>query len=124
MIQQQIGIGTDIEEIQRFRNCNSAAFVAFLAKIFSKSECDYCQSKDDPAPHFAGRFAGKEAVIKALSSLNIKNIWYPDIEILNNNYGVPYVKINTEKTEKLLIKISLSHSPDLVLAFCIIIQEQ
>ena len=97
---------------------------AFLKRNFTPTELDYCLSKEAPAPHLAARFAGKEAVIKALSSLNITKIWYSDIEILNNNYGVPYVKINTDKAEKLLIKISLSHSPDLVLAFCIIIQEQ
>lgn len=120
---QNIGIGTDLEEIRRFENFKDTAFSAFLTKNFTRNELDYCLSKDAPAPHLAARFAGKEAVIKALYSLNITHIFYPFIEILNDDHGVPYVRINTDKTEKLLIKISLSHSAEMALAFCIIILE-
>ncbi|MEI7856143.1 MAG: holo-ACP synthase [Methanomicrobiales archaeon] len=120
---QNIGIGTDIVEIQRFENLTDTVFSAFLAKNFTRNELDYCLSKKDPAPHLAARFAGKEAVIKALYSLNITHLFYPSIEILNDDLGVPYVRINTDKTENLVIKISLSHSAEMALAFCIIILE-
>ena len=120
---QNIGIGTDIVEIRMFKNINDLAFSAFLTRNFTRNELDYCMSKEAPAPHLAARFAGKEAVIKALYSLNITHIFYPAIEILNDNHGVPYVRINTDKTENLVIKISLSHSAEMALAFCIIIPE-
>ena len=80
-------------------------------------------SKDAPGPHLAARFAGKEAVIKALSSLNITHIFYPAIEIINNERGVPCVRINTDCSEKLRITLSLSHSSGMALAFCVIIRE-
>ncbi len=118
-----IGIGTDIEEIRRFENNKDPSFSAFLKKNFTRIELDYCLSKDTPAPHLAARFAGKEAVIKALSSLNITHTFYPDIEITNNEKGVPSVRINTEHNEKLIVKISLSHSSGMALAFCVIIRE-
>jgi holo-[acyl-carrier protein] synthase len=120
---QNIGIGTDIVEIRRFENVTDKVFSAFLTKNFTRNELDYCLSKEAPSPHLAARFAGKEAVIKALHCLNITHIFYPSIEILNDERGVPYVRINTDKTEKLYIKISLSHSSEMALAFCIIIQE-
>jgi len=120
---QNIGIGTDIVEIKRFENLTDDIFSAFLAKNFTQNELDYCLSKKAPAPHLAARFAGKEAVIKALYSLNIIHLFYPSIEILNDDLGVPYVRINTDKTENLVIKISLSHSAEMALAFCIIILE-
>ena len=120
---QNIGIGTDLVEIRRFENVTDRAFSAFLTKNFTRNELDYCLSKEDAAPHLAARFAGKEAVIKALFCLNITHIFYPSIEILNDERGVPYVRINTDKTEKLSIKISLSHSSEMALAFCIIIPE-
>jgi len=120
---QDIGIGTDIVEIHRFEDLRDKAFSAFLSKNFTRNELDYCLSKEKPAPHLAARFAGKEAVIKALYSLGITHIFFPAIEILNNDLGVPYVRINTDKTEKLTIKISLSHSSGMALAFCIIIPE-
>ncbi len=74
-------------------------------------------------PHLAARYAAKESVVKALSSLNITHIFYPSIEILNNERGVPYVKINTEYNEKIYIKLSLSHNSGMALAFCVIFQE-
>jgi len=120
---QNVGIGTDIIEIRRFENFRDREFSVFLQKNFTRDELDYCLLKEDAAPHLAARFAGKESVIKALYNLNITNIFYPSIEILNNELGVPYVRINTDQTEKLCIKISLSHSSDMALAFCIIIQE-
>jgi holo-[acyl-carrier protein] synthase len=120
---QDIGIGTDIEEVQRFDNLRDPAFAAFLKKNFTRAELDYCLSKDAPAPHLAARYAGKESVIKALSSLNITHIFYPAIEIVNNEWGVPYVKINTDHKEKIHIKISLSHNSGMALAFCIITLE-
>lgn len=120
---QDIGIGTDIIEIQRFENFKDRTFSAFLTKNFTRNELDYCLSKENPATHLAARFAGKEAVMKALYSLHITHIFYLAIEVLNNDLGVPYVRINTDKTEKLTIRISLSHSSEMALAFCIIILE-
>ncbi|MDD1687183.1 holo-ACP synthase [Methanoregula sp.] len=120
---QNIGIGTDIVEIKRFENFGDPQFTPFLTRNYTQKERDYCLSKDAPAPHLAARFAGKEAVIKALYSLHITHIFYPAIEILNDDRGVPYVRINTDQAEKISIKISLSHNSDMALAFCIIIQE-
>jgi holo-[acyl-carrier protein] synthase len=120
---QKTGIGTDIVEISRFEESGDAAFSAFLQKNFTPKELEYCRSKERPAPHLAARFAGKEAVIKALCSLGIVNIFYPSIEILNDHRGVPYVRINTEHAENLHIHLSLSHSSQMALAFCIITGE-
>lgn len=120
---QEIGIGTDIEQVGRFENLHDLSFAAFLKKNFSKNELDYCLSKDAPAPHLAARFAGKEAVIKALSSLNFTDIFYPSIEIINNECGVPCVRINTDCNKKMHIKLSLSHNLEMALAFCIIVLE-
>ncbi len=120
---EKIGIGTDIIEIRRFEKFSEPDFSVFLKKNFTPRELAYCMSKEAPAPHLAARFAGKEAVIKALNSLGITRVFYPSIEILNNELGVPYVRINTDQTEKLCIRISLSHSSDMALAFCMIIQE-
>jgi len=115
-----IGIGTDIEEVRRFENLSDQSFAAFLKKNFTENELDYCLSKDAPAPHLAARYAGKEAVIKALFSLNITHIFYPAIEILNNEHGVPYVQINAGGSKKIRIKLSLSHTFSMALAFCIV----
>jgi len=119
-----IGIGTDMEEVQRFEKPDDPAFSLFLKKNFTKAELEYCFSKVAPAPHLAVRYAGKEAVIKALYSLNIVDIFYPAIEIINSDMGVPSARIKTEHNEKMKIKLSLSHTAGMALAFCVIIQEE
>lgn len=123
-VSDTIGIGTDLEEVRRFENLCDRSFAAFLKKNFTQNELNYCLSKDAPAPHLAARYAGKEAVIKALSCLNITHIFYPSIEIVNNERGVPDVRVNADYSDKIHIKLSLSHSSGMALAFCIIIKER
>ena len=120
---QHMGIGAEIVEISRFREHGDGASPAFLRRNFTERELTYCRSRADPAPHLAARFAGKEAVIKALYGLGVADVFYPAIEILNDSRGVPCVRINTEHAKKLSIKLSLSHSSGMALAFCIILGE-
>jgi holo-[acyl-carrier protein] synthase len=100
-----IEIGIDIEEISRFQNKTLENDAAFLKRLFTEKELEYCFSGKNPAQHLAARFCAKEAAIKALSG--IVNIPYKDIEVLNEKSGKPYLAINgcSFKT-----KISLSHT--------------
>ena len=61
-------IGTDIEEVSRFRNKKYSENKSFYKKIFTDDEIDYCLGKIDPYPHFTARFCAKEATIKALKN--------------------------------------------------------
>jgi len=96
---------------------------SLLNKIFTKNEIDYCFSKKNAAPHLAARYAGKEAVVKALNSMDEVNIDYKGIEILNNEKGVPVVKLNNKNIGDFQVKISLSHCEDKALAFVTITGE-
>ncbi|MBR6011906.1 MAG: holo-ACP synthase [Methanomicrobium sp.] len=114
--------GTDIISISRFDE-KRLANKSFLNRCFTAAEQEYCLSRGKPAQHFAARFAGKEAVVKALSGLDI-NIDYRDIEILNRKNGRPYVTFHS-KDEKILAlaakcDISLSHSETDATAFAVI----
>lgn len=101
--EEQFGIGTDIVEIQRFRNLDRDA--PFYSRVFSRDELCYCRKYVDSAPHFATTFAGKEAVVKAMNSQ--KQLTVAGIEILRNLDGSPYVIL--EGTEHEVI-VSLAHS--------------
>jgi holo-[acyl-carrier protein] synthase len=116
----KFGIGTDIEEISRFRNKEKTE--DFLKKIYTEKELEYCFSKDRPAQHLAVRFAAKEAIIKAFGSIN-KKILFNQIEILNNEDRVPYVNIGTHLSENYKIKISLSHAKGYAMAVALIYKE-
>ena len=77
---KDIELGTDIQLIEDFKKVNRN----FLEKIFTEREIAYCSKKKNKAQHLAARFAGKEAVIKALYCFGEK-LFYKDIEILINN---------------------------------------
>lgn len=118
---KNLGIGTDIEDIGRFRKLDRNKNSNFLDKIFTKKELEYSFSKAKPYQHLAARYAGKEAVVKALGSLGKKNINYKDIEILKGSNGVPEVNFNQSN---LNIHVSLSHSSGTALAFAVIIKKK
>ncbi len=114
-----MGVGVDIESIARFRRKNYLE-KSFLKKIFAPRELAYCFKKIDSAPCLAARFAGKEAVIKALWGLNI-GVNYRDVEILSKN-KVPVVSLKKFKNQELSVLISLSHCEDKAIAFAIVLR--
>ena len=119
-VNNEFGIGVDIEDIKRFRNLNIANNKQFLGKIFTKKELDYCFSKAKPEQHLAARYTGKEAIVKALCSFRKISINYKDIEITNNKNNVPIARINNKELDNLKIKISLSHCEDQAIAFAVV----
>jgi holo-[acyl-carrier protein] synthase len=118
-----LGIGTDIEDISRFEKLTILKDERFFEKIFTPCEVSYCFSKSNPGIHLAARFSGKEAVIKALYSAGLEGLVYSEIEILNDETGMPFVKIHKNDFKAIKIKISLSHSQDKSLAFAIVFKD-
>lgn len=116
------GIGTDIESIDRFTRRDYIQNCAFLNKIFTRTEQEYCFSRKTAAAHLAARYAGKEAIVKALTSLNRVGLNYRDIEIVNDKNGVPVVEIKKVGFDDLRIHLSLSHCKDKAIAFAIVVE--
>lgn len=119
-----VGLGIDIIEIDRIAASVERYGDRFLEKIFTEREREYCLSKGNKYQHLAARFAGKEAVAKALGGI-YKGGWsWQDIEILNGNNGEPLVKLGGNLTnlvnEKRKLMISMSHSRDYVTAMSIL----
>jgi holo-[acyl-carrier protein] synthase len=111
-----IGIGTDCVEIPRFRSITDS----FIRKVFTKREIEYCRGKKNQAQHFAGRFAAKEAIIKAVPGLGAK-VPLNRIEILNDNEGMPKAYVQSNEFPNCGILLSISHSDKLAIAFCVAI---
>ena len=90
-----IFVGTDIVPIIRIKNLIKDKGENFLNHVYTKLEQNKCNAKKSPFIHYSGKFAAKEAVKKALLSKNIiESISLKNIEILNNDYKSPYVKID------------------------------
>ena len=116
-----LGVGVDIENIERFAGKAVLKNATFLNKIFTKQELKYSLSKKTPAQHLAARYAAKEAIFKACSSLGVSITNYKKIEILNTQKGVPFARIHNSNTNLLNIIISLSHCTDKAIAFVLVI---
>ena len=99
------GIGIDIVDIEKLERTCKRWKDAFLEKIFSQTEIEYCFAKKNPYPHLAARFACKEAVIKALG----KNIGFKKIEVSNLETGKPQCTISDVQYKDCSIMVSLSH---------------
>ncbi|MFQ6609693.1 MAG: holo-ACP synthase [Fidelibacterota bacterium] len=107
-----IFVGNDIIEIDRINSFIKDNNDRGLHHIFTNSEIEYCNSRANPSIHFAGRFAAKEAVKKAMLSA------YPElvlplnyISIDNKNNGAPFVKFNQSiKSSYPCPVVSISHS--------------
>ena len=111
------GIGTDIINIKRMEKSIKKNGDNFINKVFSKNEILYCKKKKNPFPFYAKRFAAKEALSKALGTGIRKGINFKNIEITNDIYGKPSIKLkgstanflkNKIKSKKFFIHLSLS----------------
>ena len=95
------GIGTDIVNIKRMEKSIKKNGKYFKNRVFSTNEILYCEKKSNSTSCYAKRFAAKEAFVKALGIGFRKNINFKDIEIVNNNYGKPYIFINKKISNKI-----------------------
>ena len=102
-------LGTDIVEVTRINDILEKSGKRFKEKIFTNLEQKYCESKSSPSIHYAGRFAAKESIIKAVKSSGYKNpIPFRDIEILPSDSGVPIVDLHFISEWE--CKVSISHT--------------
>ncbi len=102
-------IGTDIIEVIRINYSIKNYGKNFLNRIFTESEQNYCNSCSNSTIHFAGRFAAKEAVKKALlTSGRFSSILLKEIEIGRKQDGQPFLNYQLDKLE--YCNISISHT--------------
>lgn len=116
------GLGTDIIEIKRIEKIIFKYGQKFLDRLFTKTEQRYCLRHKKSSQHFAGRFAAKEAIVKALGTGINKQINWLDIEIKNDNHGKPLVELSSALKQQFNVPrflISISHSKEYATAVAI-----
>ena len=115
-------IGTDIVEVDRINKLILKYGQLFKNKVFTTLEQNYCDSRSTPSIHYAGRFAAKESIIKAVKSSGYKNpIPFKDIEILPSDSGAPLVSLHF--ILKCECKVSISHTKSHAIASSLYIQK-
>ncbi|MFM7180831.1 MAG: holo-ACP synthase [Verrucomicrobiales bacterium] len=117
-----IGLGVDIVECERIRRIVERGDKAFLNRVFTENERAYCARMAYPAPHYAARFAAKEAVAKALGTGIGASAALAEIEVVRAPNGAPGIQLHgtAAATAARLglagFRISLSHTKDLAIA--------
>jgi holo-[acyl-carrier protein] synthase len=88
-----MGIGTDIIECPRIGKMIETHGELFLRRIYTDREIRYCQARKHAIEHFAGRWAAKEAILKAMGTGRSRGIAWTNIEVRNTQDGRPEVLV-------------------------------
>jgi holo-[acyl-carrier protein] synthase len=91
-----INQGIDLIECRRVREVWQRHGDRFTERVLTKAELAYVRRHRDPVPRIAGRFAAKEAIVKALGTGFRGKITWRDMEILNDALGQPTVTLTGE----------------------------
>ena len=93
------GVGTDLIELDRIARLYLQYGDRLLNKLFTPRECTYFAAWADPVPRIAGRFAAKEAVMKALGTGWSDGVRWRDIEVIRQPSGKPEILLHGRSGE-------------------------
>jgi holo-[acyl-carrier protein] synthase len=123
-----IGLGIDATDIARIAATLDRYGERFRRRIFTGDEIAYCTRRRVPAIHFAGRFAAKEAAMKALGTGRSRGVLWRDIEVVRHG-GPPQLRFHGGAGRRLEAiggrssLLTITHSKDLAMAQVLILGE-
>src|SRR5947208_1150684 len=121
-----IGVGLDATDIDRITDTIERYGERFLRRIFTEGEVAYAMRRRVPAIHFAGRFAAKEAAMKALGTGHSRGVLWRDVEVVRRG-GPPQLELHGGARRRfasmggLSSLVTITHSDALALAHVIIL---
>jgi holo-[acyl-carrier protein] synthase len=124
------GIGIDLVRIPRMREVIARWEERFLRRVFTDGEIAYCRARRDPVPHFAARFAAKEAGLKALGTGLRLGIAWRELEVRREPGRAPALVLSGRSREIGLARggrrmlLSLTHDGDYALAQAVLVDEE
>jgi len=128
-VMEIVGIGSDIVECVRIRQMIETHGELFLRRVYTDREIRYCQSRRYAAEHFAGRWAAKEAVLKAFGTGWRRGISWRDIEVRNDPSGRPTIAVRGRAKEVAMalrlsdVLITISHCRTHAIAYAIAVRD-
>jgi holo-[acyl-carrier protein] synthase len=122
-----IGLGIDATDIPRIAATLERYGERFMNRIFTDGEIAYCRRRRVPAIHFAGRFAAKEAAMKALGTGHSQNVLWRDVEVIRRG-GPPQLQFHGGAARRFAAMgaqsslLTITHSETLALAQVLILR--
>ena len=123
------GIGIDLALIPRLRGVIARWDERFLLRVFTDEEIAYCRRRGDPAPHFAARFAAKEATLKALGTGLAMGAKWREMEVRRQPGGAPTMVLSGRCRALARDKgghrvlLTLSHDGDYAIAHAMLVAD-
>ncbi len=127
-----LGIGCDFADDARIADIIARREEGFLQRVFTETERTYCSARVNPAPHYAARFAAKEALFKALGTGWAQGVSWLDAEVTNLPSGEPQLTLRGAAADILQKKcapgttarvlLSLSHAGEMSMAMVVLEQ--
>jgi len=114
------GIGVDLVHLPRMREVIERWQERFLTRVFTDQEIAYCRARRDPVPHFAARFAAKEAALKALGTGLRLGIRWRELEVRRERGQAPVLVLTGRSREMLL---ALTHDGDYAMAQAMLVAD-
>jgi holo-[acyl-carrier protein] synthase len=119
-----LGIGVDVVSVARMAGVLSRRGRRFCERVFTPAERTYCQSRAEPAQHYAVRFAAKEAALKALGVP--RGLSWHELEVERGFSGTPQLRLQGRAAEAAhaqggtRLHLSLSHSAETAVAMVVV----
>jgi holo-[acyl-carrier protein] synthase len=123
-----LGIGIDATDIHRIAGTLERHGERFMRRVFTDGEIAYCARRKMPAIHFAGRFAAKEAAMKALGTGHTQNVLWRDVEVVRLG-GPPQLRLHGGAARRLqalggrTTLLTITHSDELAIAQVLILSD-
>ena len=117
-----VGLGLDIAEVGRVKAAIERHGEVFLRRIYTAREREYCERFKNKFERYAGRFAAKEAAMKALGTGWSRGVRWVDVEVVREKGGRPTMALSGEAervAERLGVKriaLSITHTGEQALA--------
>jgi len=124
--QMIVGTGVDIVEVPRIQRSVERFGQRFLNRVFTPGEIHYCTSRANAAERLAGRFAAKEAAMKAIGTGLRHGVTWHDVEVVRQPGRRPELQLTGKAAEFAVklgcgqIHLSLSHTADHAIAHVIL----
>lgn len=122
-----LGMGTDLAEVDRIEQSVKRYGNRFLERVYSDFERSYSMRKKNYAERLAGRFAAKEAGMKAIGTGWRRGVTWKDFEVVNEPGGKPTLKLSgaaAQIAERMGVKrVSLSITHTAAIAMAVVILE-
>jgi holo-[acyl-carrier protein] synthase len=103
-----VGLGVDIAEVQRVRAAIERYGELFLRRVYAPKEREYCERFKNKFERYAGRFAAKEAAMKALGTGWSRGVRWVDLEVVREKGGRPTIVLAGE-AKKVADRMGVKH---------------